>query len=170
MDLKRSIVLVLVLIMWGCKDKVQEPALTESNAPQELQLDKTETSYEDLEGNPVSLSDFKGKKILLNYWATWCRPCIEEMPALLRAQEILTKENYIFLLASDQSMDKIKTFVNQRKFDFKFIRYKGSLAELGINALPTTLFYNETGDQVLKVVGQTDWDSDEAIEQFKNLK
>ena len=170
MGLKRSFVLVFVLIMWGCKDKVQEPALPESNVPQALQLDKTETSYEDLEGNPVALSDFKGKRILLNYWATWCRPCIEEMPALLRAQEILTKENYIFLLASDQSMDKIKTFVKQRKFDFQFIRYKGSLAELGINALPTTLFYNEAGEEVLKVVGQTDWDSDEAIEQFKNLK
>ena len=170
MKLPASISLIFLLTVLGCKERTENRSLVEERVPPTLAQGHAEASYEDLEGNPVSLEEFKGKKVLLNYWATWCRPCIEEMPSLLRAQEILKDENYIFLLASDQSMDKIKAFVAKKKFDFKFIRFKGSLAKIGVNALPTTFIYNEAGVQVLKLVGQTEWDGAENIERFKNLQ
>lgn len=125
--------------------------------------------YEDLEGNAVALSNYKGKRILLNYWATWCRPCIEEMPDLLELQTSLEKENYVFLLASDQSVKKIQDFKTKRGFDFTFIKYNGTYPEQQISALPVTLIYNEAGEQVKRFDGGMSWNTPEMIEQLKNI-
>ena len=128
------------------------------------------SGYADLEGNSVELSDYKGKRILLNFWATWCRPCIEEMPSLLKAQEILEKENYVFLLATDQSVKIINAFKARKGFEFTYIRYTGAFANLGINALPKTFIYNEKGDKVDEISGAIAWDSPEIIEKLKSVK
>jgi len=161
---------MLFLMVFGCKDQPDKPTILPLAVAEPSDQVKEASLFEDLNGQPVALSEFNGKKILLNYWATWCRPCIEEMPALLRAQEVLKNENYVFLLASDQSLEKIQAFVDKRKFDFRFIRFKGAFSEIGVNALPTTFIYNESGEQVLRIEGQTDWDSQEAIERFKALQ
>lgn len=127
------------------------------------------SSYEDLEGNAIEIEDYKGKRVLLNHWATWCRPCIEEMPDLLKLQDSLESENYVFLLASDESVKKIEKFKLNREFDFKFIKYNGTYAELDINALPVTFVYNEAGERVLRFDGAMEWSTTELIDQLKNL-
>ena len=153
----------------SCKNDLKNSA--ENNKKNTVTaVTKAKSSFEDLDGNPVELSDFKGKKVFLNYWATWCRPCIEEMPAMLRAQEVLTNENYVFLLASDQSIEKIKDFKEKKKFDFNFLKFNGSLADLKINALPATFFYNESGKFVNRIDGATEWDSPIVIEKLKAIK
>ncbi|TFG76532.1 MAG: TlpA family protein disulfide reductase [Flavobacteriales bacterium] len=131
---------------------------------------KVTDQYEDLEGQPVALADYKGKKVLLNYWATWCRPCIEEMPSLLRSQALLQNENFVVLLASDQSVETIKKFKQARGFDFTYLKFNGSMAQLGINALPVTFIYNEAGEQVEKILGGVDWDAPETIQMLKKIR
>ena len=162
--------LVLVLLVFAaCK----EPKEKSKNIQEVVKVEsknKTATSlYEDLEGNPVALSDYCGKRILLNYWATWCRPCIEEMPSLLKAQEVLGKEDYVFLLATDQSVKIINAFKVRKGFEFTYVRYTGAFADLGINALPKTFIYNKNGDKVDEISGAIVWDSPEIIEQLKNI-
>ena len=114
MHLRIVYFLILGVVLVGCKEqktKTVEPEVIESV------VEKVSTStYEDLEGNPIEISDYKGKRVLLNYWATWCRPCIEEMPDMEKAQTILEKDNYVFLFASDQSIDKINKFKEARGF------------------------------------------------------
>ena len=164
--------LLLTIFMVGvlsCKD--EQNKLTNSNKVASVQVNtKTKSSFEDLNGNPIELSDFKGKRVLLNYWATWCRPCIEEMPSMLRAQEILENDNYVFLLASDQSMEKIKAFKDKKKFDFTFLKFNGSLADMKINALPATFIYNEAGEFTSRIDGATEWDSPEILDKLKAIK
>ncbi len=167
MRLRIGFLLVMMAFVTGCRDLAKSQAITSENLPEQSQSVQQKASFEDLHGNPVSLTDFKGKRVVLNYWATWCRPCIEEMPDLVRAQELLKNENYVFLLASDQSLEKIQKFVDKRRFDLTFIRLKDAFAEKGVSALPTTFIYNGAGEQVLKIEGQTDWVSDEMIEKFK---
>ncbi len=128
-----------------------------------------ETDFEDLNGNPVALSDFKGKRVVLNYWATWCRPCIAEMPSILRAQDILEKEGYVFLLASDQAIETIKEFKQKKEFDFTYLKFNGSLAEQQINALPASFIYNSKGALQFKVMGAKEWDSPESLEELKDV-
>ncbi|WP_276165714.1 TlpA family protein disulfide reductase [Zobellia alginiliquefaciens] len=139
----------------GIKDTVHERA--------------EDTTYSDLEGNTIALSSFKGKRILLNFWATWCRPCIEEMPSLLKAKRILENEGYVILLASDESLKEIKGFKESESFEFNYIRYNGAFSQLNIHALPTTFIYNESGKKVEKIVGATDWDSPEMIKKLKEI-
>ena len=158
----------LATIMFGCKE-VQEK---KDIAPKTIALETAQDSsslYEDLEGNPVALSDFKGKRILLNYWATWCRPCIEEMPALENLQDMLAHENYVFLFASDQSVQKISKFKKSRGFDFTYLKYNGIYANNQISALPVTFLFNTNGEQVLRFDGGMAWDSPEIIEQLRKL-
>ena len=112
---------------------------------------------------------FRGKKILINYWATWCGPCIQEMPSLLKAQELLKDENYIFLLVSDESIQKISRFKNRKKFNFTYLKSSVSLGSIGIYSLPTTYIFNEKGEKVKKIVGAVDWNSNRMIKKLKSL-
>ncbi|WP_273566915.1 TlpA family protein disulfide reductase [Maribacter halichondriae] len=158
-----------MLLLLGCKEIVRtaEDEVTESKI---IANSQKLPSYQDLNGNAVELSDFLGKRVVLNYWATWCKPCIEEMPSMLKAQELLEEEDYVFLLASDQSMEKIKAFKEKKKFDFTFLKYNGSMAEQQISALPATFIYNEVGERVERIDGMTEWDSPEIIQKLKEIR
>ena len=160
---------VSVIGLLSCKNG-QSKQTANSEAVSDQVNVKTLSSFEDLDGSPVELSDFKGKRVLLNYWATWCRPCIEEMPAMLRAQEVLVNENYVFLLASDQSLEKIKSFKKKKQYDFTFLKFNGSLADMKINALPATFIYNESGKFRNRIDGATEWDSPRILDKLKAIK
>ncbi len=164
MNVRYSAITVILLLIMACKGPVKEANETEHQVSRQAG-----SQFEDMEGNAVALSDFKGKKVLLNYWATWCKPCLEEMPALQRSRDILEKDNYIFLLASDQPLTTIQSFVARRGLDFNFIKFNGSLATLQIYALPTTFIYNEEGEQVDKIVGGVEWDSPAMIQKLKDV-
>ncbi|WP_299799829.1 TlpA disulfide reductase family protein [uncultured Maribacter sp.] len=168
MHLRIVCFLILGAVMVSCKEEK-----TKTVAPEVIEavVEKVSTStYEDLEGNPIELSDYKGKRVLLNYWATWCRPCIEEMPDMEKAQTILEQENYVFLFASDQSVKKILAFKEARGFQLDFIKFNGVYAEENVSALPATFIYNEVGEQVLRFDGGLKWDSPEMIEKLRAVK
>lgn len=126
--------------------------------------------YINLEGNEISLADFKEKKVLLNFWATWCRPCIEEMPSLERLKQVLEKENYVLLLVSEQSEKELKEFKTQTNFKLDFIRYTGAFSDLNVYALPTTFIFNEQGEKIAEITGASDWDSLEMINKLRHIK
>ncbi len=166
------IISITIIVLIGCKEATKTQVDQEEAAKEVVAIDQTEESaalYEDLNGNPVALEDFKGKRLLLNYWATWCKPCIEEMPAMARAQEALKEDNYVFLFASDQSVEKIIAFKEKRKFGLDFIKFNGAYADLQITALPVTLIFNEAGEQVERIEGGMVWDAPEMIQKLKKL-
>lgn len=152
-----------MICFFGCKEPKKE--LKKSNNTIES------ISYlVDLDGNTVDLNKLKGKKVLLNFWATWCGPCKKEMPDLLEAQKILTKDNYVFLLVSDESSELITEFKKKTNYDFTFLKATKSMASLGVYALPTTNIYNEKGKKVDQIIGSVKWDSEEIIAKLKNIK
>ena len=133
-----------------------------------LDVSQTKSIYLDLENNEVNLSSFKGKKLLINYWATWCGPCIQEMPSLLRAQEQL-KSEYVFLLVSEESTQRISRFKSRKSFNFNYIRSSVTLASLGIYSLPITIIYDEEGKEIKTIEGSVVWDSNRMIKKLKAL-
>lgn len=161
--------ILLGIAVFSCKELPKEKQSDAETPAVKVEEVAVTSLYSDLEGNSIALDDYKGKRVFLNYWATWCRPCIEEMPDLLKLQSILVEENYVFLLASDESVDKIMSFETARGFDFKFIKYNGTYGEQQINALPVTFVYNEVGEQVFRFDGAMDWNTQEVIEKLKNL-
>ncbi len=81
--------------MLGCNT-----GITNNKNVSDLESLQLKTSFVDLYENNLDLSVYKGKRIVINYWATWCGPCIKEIPSIKRAEEILEDYGYIFLLVS----------------------------------------------------------------------
>lgn len=170
MKSKAIIFTICVLFFLACKETPKEGEKKETTVVAAVEKIEHTSTFEDLEGNPIELADYKGKRVLLNFWATWCKPCIEEMPSLLKAEAALENDNYVFVLASDQSMDKIKAFKEKKGFDFKYLKFNGAMADFEISALPATFIYNEEGKQIHRIDGATEWDSPEIIAMLKAIK
>ncbi|MES2604396.1 MAG: TlpA disulfide reductase family protein [Pseudomonadota bacterium] len=125
-------------------------------------------TYQDLKGNPVEIADYAGKKVFVNYWATWCAPCIQEIPSINRAADALASENVVFLLASDEKLDKINDFLLDRGFTGNFVKFNSYVGALGIDVMPTSVLYDEQGVQVKSWTGPYEWDSAEMLAQIRN--
>ena len=152
------------ILFFGCNSSIsQNIKLTD------LESNQIKASYVDLYDNKVDLSAFKGKKVLINYWATWCGPCIQEMPSLLKAQEALKAENYVFLLVSDEAIKRISRFKDRKNYNFTYLKSRTSLASMRIFTLPTTVIFNEEGKKVKTMVGAIEWDSKQMIKKLKAL-
>lgn len=139
------------------------PAVAMTTAPAAMTA-----MFQDLQGNPLELSAYAGKKIFLNYWATWCAPCIREIPSITRATAELADENFIFLLASDESIDTINEFILDREFTGNFIKLNGFFGAHGINAVPSSALYDEQGIMVTMWNGAYEWDSPEMLDAIRN--
>ena len=135
----------------------------------DLESLQTKTTFVDLDENNLDLSEFKQGKIVINYWATWCAPCIKEMPSLKRAEKILNDYGYTFLLVSDETISKISRFKEEMNFDFIFLKSSKSFETLGIYSMPTSYIFDETGKLVETIVGAIEWDSVEMINKLKIL-
>lgn len=128
---------------------------------------------EDQDGNFVQLSDFAGKVVIVNFWATWCPPCRKEMPSMQRAWEILEKEDIVMLAINvGEDSDLIFAFTAEYPVEFPLIMDKTSsvVREWRVRGLPTTYIVNPEGKIVYQAIGDRDWDSPEILEQIRKLK
>ncbi len=123
--------------------------------------------FSDEKGQDVTLARFAGKPILVNLWATWCAPCVAEMPQLDRIAGAYEKSGLQVLTISQDSMgaDKVLPFFNAK--GFKHIRPwldpENSFGfGYGGGVLPTSVLYNGAGKEVARVTGALDWEGDEA--------
>ena len=148
----------------GCNSDI-----TNKKDVSDLESLQLKTSFVDLNENNLDLSVFKEGKTVISYWATWCRPCIEEMPSLKRAEEILEEYGYTFLLVSDETISKISNFKNDKNFDFNFLKSNKSFETLGVYFMPTTYIFDENGKIIETIVGAIEWDSEEMITKLKML-
>jgi len=156
----------LLLTCAGCESpKKKDNAITETTGKADL----NDIKLSDLDGEGIKLADFKGKIIFLNFWATWCKPCIAEMPSIQRAMGKIDKNDIVFLAASDESVEKIEKFRSRFDFSFQFIQVLDDYANLEIWSLPTTIIYDRKGKIVVNEAGARDWDADDIIEMLSGL-
>ena len=142
---------------------------TITNNISDLESLQLKSSFFDLDHNNLDLSEFNNGKVVISYWATWCAPCIKEMPSIKRAEEILEEYGYTFLLVSDETITKISNFKNEMNFDLKFLKSNKSFESLGVYAMPTSYIFDENGEIVETFVGVIEWDSEEIINKLKML-
>ena len=152
------------MLLFSCNSGV-----TNSKSFSDLDALQLKTSFIDLYENNLDLSVYQNGKIVVSYWATWCAPCIKEMPGIKRAEEILKEYGYTFLLISDETVDKISKFKNEWNFDFNFLKSIKSFETLGVYAMPTSYIFDENGQIIETIVGAIEWDSDEMINKLKML-
>lgn len=126
------------------------------------QTDLDKISLKTLEGQSINMDDFKGKRVFVNFWATWCKPCIQEMPTIAKAQDLVENESVVFLFPSNESADLILEFKERRNFDFTYVQAQNFEA-LNIQALPTTMIFNESGKLIFSEMGFRDWSTPENL-------
>ena len=152
-----------IAFVWGSSapradDSLGEfiPAATPQPAP--------EISFTDLAGNTAALADFKGKPVLLNLWATWCQPCVKEMPSLVALQDKFGPGLTVIALSEDRrgevivklfadklGLDKLKVYLDPKNTATHAFEARG---------LPTSILIDTDGKIVGKVEGGADWESD----------
>ena len=86
---------------------------------QKERFKKMELILHDLEGREINLKDYSDKTILINFWGTWCAPCITEMPFLQEVYHTV-KDDYVFLMITDESLDEVIPFTKKNAYDFTF--------------------------------------------------
>jgi thiol-disulfide isomerase/thioredoxin len=114
-----------------------------------------------------NLNDYLGKVVLLNFWATWCIPCVDEMPAISKLKDNVAdnKDIIIIPLAIDfEGSNAIKDFYKNYEISNLpiFVDNKNqSFKAFSLRALPTTIIINKKGQEVARILGQIEWDSKE---------
>ncbi|MFC1571629.1 TlpA disulfide reductase family protein [Candidatus Margulisiibacteriota bacterium] len=117
-------------------------------------------TLEDLNGSAHTLSDYQGKIVFLNFWATWCPPCRTEMPSMQKMYQSWDKDKYV-LLAVDirENKDDVKAFADKNGYTFPILLDQtGSVArQYGVRGIPATFILDENGKVVKSVVGAREW-------------
>lgn len=115
---------------------------------------------EDLEGNMVKLSSLQGKKVIINFWATWCGFCVEEMPDLMKLQEEYKDDLVVLYVNVGESKDDVIKFVEKEKITGTIVldTKQQVAATYGVRSFPSTLALNEKGEVVTARVGMMDYE------------
>ncbi len=133
----------------------------------ENQSDLAKVKLKTLDGAVIDMNDYKNKTVFINFWATWCKPCIQEMPTIVKAMEQLKDEDVVFLFPSNESVDLIKGFKERKKFNFNYVQAQ-NMEALNIIALPTTSIYNKKGTLIFSEAGFRDWSKPENLSLITN--
>ncbi len=166
-----KIVLLAALIGFsncGSEPKSMESAATETINPENITL--TTLKLHNLDGSQMDLTGLAGKRVFVNFWATWCKPCLAEMPSISRATETLAGDNIVFLAASDEKLDRIVNFNEKNGYKFDIVATQADLSLLEIYALPATFIFDEQGNLVFKETGAREWDSEDNIQLIKETQ
>ncbi|WP_035661910.1 TlpA disulfide reductase family protein [Bradyrhizobium sp. Ec3.3] len=143
-------------------------ALTMATAPLKL----PDLAFEDAEGKPKKLSDFRGKTVLVNLWATWCVPCRKEMPALEGLQVTLGSENFQVVAINIDTRDpeKPKNFLKEAGItrlgyfsDQKAKTFQDLKAIGRALGMPTSVLVDPQGCEIATIAGPAEWSSDDAL-------
>ncbi|MBN1574005.1 MAG: TlpA family protein disulfide reductase [Deltaproteobacteria bacterium] len=127
----------------------------------------------DLDGNGISLSDYEGKVVLLNLWATYCGPCREEMPSLNGLMKKMADYSFVILTINIDpgKSERVREFMEENGYTFKVLHdpKKEISALYYFTGIPTTYIIDMNGIIVDKSVGAEDWESRDRIDQLKAL-
>ncbi len=123
-------------------------------------------------GEEVSIKQFRGKVIFINLWATWCPPCIAEMPGINSLYQDVKDEGVVFLMISvDDNFEKAKRFKEKKGFDFEIYQVNGGIPQMYYSrSIPTTYIINAQGELVLTHTGMADYHTAEFKEFLLGLK
>lgn len=176
----KALISVLVILVFGFGGffffkKAKAPESQSSSAivnPQTLKLPSTDLLL--VNNKTLSAAEFKNKIVIVNFWASWCAPCIEEVPSLIQ----LTKKNkqiLILAISGDTNTEDIFAFMksfpefNKAPFYQVWGDNKKLLEQFNVVKLPESYIFNSKGEMVKRISGTINWDTPDSEEYFKSL-
>lgn len=131
-------------------------------------------TFYDAEGKPMSLNDFRGRYVLVNLWATWCGPCINELPSLVRLQGELPQDRITVLPLDLERHDagKVQEFLERTKIEGLPIyidRDFSAMRGFAANELPLTILIDAEGKEIARAAGEQKWDHADSVAFLKAI-
>lgn len=172
-----TFVMVVCFSFVACSQQGKENQSGSTSEAEERVSENAETSTSDVvftneNGDAVSLQSLKGKVVFINFWATWCPPCIHEMPSISQLKERYKgNSNIIFLMVDvDGKMEKSKAFMKKNNYDLQVYIPKSSIPTnfLG-RAIPATVILDKNGDMITRLEGGRDYSSPEITQALDEL-
>ena len=143
------------------KDSLKKLTSLEAPPPQPTMVFKSP------DGTEMRLSDYKGKVILVNIWATWCAPCIAEMPMLDELQTAKGGSSFeVVTISLDRTSEEAAQWFKKNGINNLPLWHDstyGISGKLKLPGLPTSIFYNRQGREIARIPGEVDWTSQEAL-------
>ena len=154
---------VVAALAWACAEKPDAPAPDAPAPPFELV---------DLDGRTHRLVDFAGQVVVLNFWATWCPPCVEEMPSLQRLQDLLGDDGLeVVAVSVDERYSDIPPFVAEHGLRFLVLHDLGKRVSrrYEVFQFPETWIIRRDGTLAAHIIGARDWAAPGSLEIFRDL-
>lgn len=171
------LVLLGLALVAGC-DRQKPPAPQgeqPATAGQQAGVDRSrrgkpapDVPFKDPDGGEISLADFHGVPTLVNLWATWCGPCVKELPTLDKLAESHAIDGQLDIIAVSQDMaaqGSVKAFLAKLGIEHVGAFHDDNMAltgALGVEVMPTTILYGADGREIWRYVGDLDWTGEEA--------
>lgn len=174
----RLILLLLGLTVAACDRQKPEASQEQppvAQAEQRTGVDRSHKGtpapavlFNNPDGGEISLASFKGVPVLVNLWATWCGPCVKELPTLQALEDRHAVDGQLGVIAVSQDIGpqtSVKAFLADKKLR-EFAAFHdpemGLTSALGVQIMPTSVLYDAEGREVWRYVGDLDWTSEEA--------
>jgi len=149
--------------------KVLEGGLEAPPFPSDILADYNWT-MKSLDGKDFNMTEAKGKVVFLNFWATWCAPCVAEMPSIQRLYDTAKKDQVIFVCVTEEESSKVIGFIKEKGFTFPIYTMSGKPpAVFKTRGIPATFILSPEGKVAFSHVGSAKWDDERSIEFIKGL-
>jgi thiol-disulfide isomerase/thioredoxin len=176
----RPIAILLValsgIVLAGCdRQKADAPQAPRGETAPAKRVDRSHqgkaapsVTFKNPDGGDFDLTKFKGRPVLVNLWASWCAPCINELPTLQAVEQSHNEDGKLGVIAVSQDMapqGSVEAFLAERDIG-RFAAFhdadKKLTDALGIQVMPTTILYGSDGREIWRYVGDLDWTGEEA--------
>ncbi|MDT8283141.1 MAG: TlpA disulfide reductase family protein [Gammaproteobacteria bacterium] len=172
--MKKLTLLILLLLSFAAVADWQQPELSHSLTAVKKVIEGSEFELLNMDEDKIKLSDYKGKVVLLNFWATWCPPCRREMPSMERLYQQIGDEKFS-VIAVDQmeGIDEVFAFTGQLElvptFQILFDTTSKVSQDYAVRGLPTTYLLDKQGKVRYRAVGGREFDHPEVLQIIKKL-
>ncbi|MDN5285582.1 MAG: thioredoxin [Mucilaginibacter sp.] len=149
-----------------------QPTVPDPSASKHLLNSQFNISFRDTSGRLVNTADLKGKVVFVNFWATWCPPCIAEMPSVNDLYErFKNNHNVVFILADvDNDYPKAKSFLQKNNFNLPWYSLTSQVPDnLMDGTIPTTLIFDKNGKLVYQHSGATDYSNNKFVSFLSSI-
>jgi thiol-disulfide isomerase/thioredoxin len=169
----KFLIIFIYLISTSYSYSIEEPNI-KNIVINKLPKSVNNVSFKDVKNNEIKLTNYKGKLLLLNFWATWCAPCREEMPSLdqLQSDERLNNLKIFPVNIGQEDLKKSKSFfedLNIKNLKIYFDPTVSLAKKFSLRGIPTTILIDKQGKEFARIVGSIDFKDEKFINWIKNF-
>ncbi|MCK4833281.1 MAG: TlpA family protein disulfide reductase [Gammaproteobacteria bacterium] len=168
------LLILLVTVSFSVNADWQQPDLSHNLTVIKKVIPATDFELQDMDEEKIKLSDYRGKVVLLNFWATWCPPCIREMPSMERLHQQVNAEDFKVIAVNQmETADDVFAFTGQLEvdptFEILFDSDSSVSRDYAVRGLPTTYLIDKKGNIRYRAVGGREFDHAAVIKTIKQL-